>query len=104
MSSFLSPQDADLLRKLRGFYSSCLNEHRLDDRGTVPLLDVVQTLRTLYHGGELQIPSAKSDGDESPDLTATLAYLHSRGQPNGVYLGFTWSDIYVHRNQCFLFL
>jgi endothelin-converting enzyme len=102
--SMSSPQDAELLRKLRGFYSSCLNEHRLDDRGTIPLLNVVETLRTLYRGGELQIPSVGgSDGDKSTDLTATLAYLHSRGQLSGVSLGI-WSDIYAHRNQCLVLL
>lgn len=78
MPSSRLPQDAELLRKLRGFYSSCLNEHALEDRGAVPLLDFVQTIKTLYRGGELQISSA-TDLGKSTDLTAALAYLHSRG-------------------------
>jgi hypothetical protein len=92
MSSSPSSQDAELLLKLRDFYSSCLNENRLEDRGAVPLLDFLQTMKTLYRGGELTIPSAK--GSESTDLTAALAYLHSRGQSNAVYLLLVrWSNL-----------
>jgi endothelin-converting enzyme len=88
MSSFTSSKDAELLRKLREFYSSCLDEHRLEDRGGVPLLDFVQTMKTLYRGGQ---PSAKGS-EQSTDLTAALAYAHSRGQFNPGYLLVFWSN------------
>jgi len=74
MSSSKSSQDTKLLLKLRDFYSSCLNENRLEDRGAVPLLGFVQTIRTLYRSG----PSAMAS-HKSTDLTAALSYLHSRG-------------------------
>jgi endothelin-converting enzyme len=90
--SFTSSQDAELLRKLRQFYSSCLDERRLDDRGAVPLLDFVQTLKTLYRGGERQIPSAKGL-DKSTDLTAALAYVHSRGKFNAGFLLIRRSNV-----------
>ena len=79
MSSSTSSQDAELILKLRDFYSSCLNENRLEDRGTVPLLSFVQTMKTLYHGGLSAMASEKST-----DLTAALSYLHSRGRFNAV--------------------
>ena len=88
ITSVTPSQDAGLLRKLRDFYSSCLNEHRLEDRGAVPLLDFIQTLRTIYRGGDMQIPSTK-DSDDPTDITAALAYLHSRGYFNSATRRFT---------------
>jgi len=92
-SSMHSSQDADLLRKLRRFYSSCLNEQGLEDRGAIPLLNFVQTMKTLYHGGELQISAHRSDDDGLTDLTAALAYVHSRGQFNTVYSLTSWINV-----------
>lgn len=73
--------DAVLLTKLRNFYTSCLNETRLDEVGSEPLVHLVSTVRKLYTGNSTGISSvAKPDDKKKRDgLTAALAFLHSRG-------------------------
>jgi endothelin-converting enzyme len=81
-SSFVTSYDEQLLQKLRAFYSSCLNEDRLDQLGTEPLVRFVKTLQKLFRGEGLEV-SAKPDGndDKLRGLTAAIAFLHSRGEP-----------------------
>ncbi|KAG6820570.1 hypothetical protein H0H93_015090 [Arthromyces matolae] len=66
--------DQNILRKLRDFYASCVNEDHLDQLGDAPLLDFVQTLREKFHGKRESL-----DGKESFDLTSALAFIHSQG-------------------------
>jgi endothelin-converting enzyme len=74
--------DDQLLTKLRDFYSSCLDENRLDEIGTAPLLHLVQTVRKLYNENTTSIFSSdETDGDKVQGLTAAVAFLHSRGIP-----------------------
>ncbi|KAJ3533585.1 hypothetical protein NM688_g7264 [Phlebia brevispora] len=84
------PYDALVLQKLRGLYTSCMNEELLDARGAEPLLNVVQTVRKLYDGETTTVDGASldlntssaTDDDKSKErkrLTAAIAYLHSRG-------------------------
>ncbi|KAF8078094.1 hypothetical protein FPV67DRAFT_33082 [Lyophyllum atratum] len=76
-ASFKSTHDNEILQKLRNFYTSCVNEDTLDDIGTAPLLQFVQTLRTIYRKDTLDLDV--EDQKDSADLTAALAYLHSQG-------------------------
>ncbi|KAJ6606496.1 Metalloprotease [Mycena vulgaris] len=76
-SSFTTSYDEQLLQKLRGFYSSCLNEDRLDQVGTEPLIHFVKTLQKLFRGKGLEV-TAEPSGEMS-GLTAAMAFLHSRG-------------------------
>lgn len=76
-----SDKDAEILKKLRDFYSSCLSEDILDDIKETPLLHLVRTIRRLYREEDTEITadsfeklSVKSNG-----LTAALAFLHSQG-------------------------
>jgi endothelin-converting enzyme len=54
-----------------------MDEERLDALGVEPLLHFVQIIRELYRG-------ESDDEDQKPlrtnDLTAALAFLHSRGK------------------------
>lgn len=80
--SFLD-YDAAILRKLRDFYSSCLNEDRLDEIGVLPLLKFVQTLKKIYRNDLDDVNGSSVDSiddKKSTDLTAALAYLHSQGR------------------------
>ncbi|KAJ7702313.1 Metalloprotease [Mycena rosella] len=81
-SSFTTSDDEQLLKKLRGFYSSCLNENRLDEVGTEPLIRFVKTLQQLFRGEKLEVTADASAKDETlglKGLTAATAFLHSRG-------------------------
>ncbi|KAF5370302.1 hypothetical protein D9758_006925 [Tetrapyrgos nigripes] len=79
-SSFKTSYDEQILGKLRGFYNSCLNETRLDERGQEPLAEFVQTLRKLYRGERLSVSSTPEEQkEEGRRLTEALAFLHSRG-------------------------
>ncbi|KAG8715265.1 hypothetical protein FRC11_004997 [Ceratobasidium sp. 423] len=85
--------DAVTLTKLKGLYESCVNEPLLDKIGTRPLLEVVQTVKSLLDE-DLKSPIYKGPGrkysvpappkEEEPrkvsveGLTAAVAYLHSR--------------------------
>ncbi|KAF8184897.1 hypothetical protein K438DRAFT_1837058 [Mycena galopus ATCC 62051] len=77
-SSFTTSYDEILLQKLRSFYSSCLNENRLDEIGTEPLIHFVKTLQRLFRGKGLGIEDEKTVLTVK-GLTAALAFLHSRG-------------------------
>ncbi|KAF8894469.1 hypothetical protein BD779DRAFT_1467099 [Infundibulicybe gibba] len=77
-STLLSSQDKEILSKLQNLYSSCLNQDRLDEIGTIPLKHLVQTLRKLYRGEDTDI-SLSEEAKKSEGLTAALAFLHSRG-------------------------
>ncbi|KAJ3510592.1 hypothetical protein NLJ89_g4586 [Agrocybe chaxingu] len=57
--------DDQILTKLRDFYTSCLDERRLDDIGTTPLLHLVRTVRKLYKIGALF--SFEVEGDVGVD-------------------------------------
>ncbi|KAJ7090282.1 hypothetical protein B0H15DRAFT_948792 [Mycena belliarum] len=79
-SSFTTSSDEQLLQKLRGFYSSCLNENRLDEVGTEPLIRFVKALQGLLRGeGREVTPKTGANGEQHKGLTAALAFLHSRG-------------------------
>ncbi|CUA72481.1 hypothetical protein RSOLAG22IIIB_01151 [Rhizoctonia solani] len=86
--------DAITLTKLKGLYESCVNEPLLDKIGTRPLLEVVQTVKSLLEkdlkspiykgpGRKYSVPTS-SEEEEEPrkvtveGLTAAVAYLHSR--------------------------
>lgn len=73
--------DAYLLAKLRDFYTSCLDEKRLDEIGSAPLLHFVNTVRKLYKGNSTDIFNKEKSDDEKKrnGLTAAVAFLHSRG-------------------------
>ncbi|KAF5386857.1 hypothetical protein D9615_001643 [Tricholomella constricta] len=79
-TTWTSAHDTEILRKLRDFYTSCVNEDVLNDIGTTPLLHFVQTLRSIYRGDASDADSADTDDQEKTDLTGSLAYLHSQGQ------------------------
>ncbi|KAF7295323.1 Endothelin-converting enzyme 1 [Mycena indigotica] len=79
-SSFTTSADEQLLHKLRSFYNSCLNENRLDEIGTEPLLRFVKTVKKLFRGEGFEISETSSEDDLS-GLTPALAFLHSRGVP-----------------------
>ncbi|KAJ6608579.1 hypothetical protein B0H10DRAFT_2166528 [Mycena sp. CBHHK59/15] len=80
-SSFSTSYDEQLLHKLRVFYSSCLNENRLDEIGTEPLIHFVNTLKNLFRGKGLEVASGpkRKDDEILGGLTAAVAFLHSRG-------------------------
>ncbi|KAJ7871420.1 hypothetical protein B0H14DRAFT_2724026 [Mycena olivaceomarginata] len=80
-SSFTTSHDEVLLQKLRGFYSSCLKENRLDELGTEPLIHFVKTVQRLFRGTGPEITAEKDEksGLTVKGLTAALAFLHSRG-------------------------
>src|ERR1700722_5759389 len=70
--------DDQILHKLRGLYSSCMDENTLDVLGESPLLHFVRTIRKLY--GEDSADVANDDGERKKNgLTAAVAFLHSRG-------------------------
>lgn len=74
--------DHQILSKLRGLYSSCMDEDKLNEIGTQPLARVTSTIRNLFNGETTVVHSASSDKHEKvyrERLTATVAYLHSRG-------------------------
>jgi endothelin-converting enzyme len=74
--------DEQILKKLRGLYSSCMNEDKLDQLGEEPLFKFVQTLRDLFRGESTEISVAEDDDEDEKKrkgLTAALAFLHSRG-------------------------
>lgn len=81
--------DRKTLGKVKDLYDECLNEDKLDEIGTAPLMDVVRVVRALYNGStsidpQLYMPTpngqTRLSGSANGGLTATLAYLHSRGK------------------------
>ena len=81
--SHMSTADDEILRKLRGLYSSCMDEKILDSVGTEPLLRLVRIVRRLYRGESTDISGILKNGEGKKEnkhgLTAALAFLHSRG-------------------------
>jgi endothelin-converting enzyme len=71
--------DDEILLKLRNFYASCLDERKLDEIGTEPLLRVAKTIRRLYEGNDADISSSHGISDKVKGLTAVVAFLHSKG-------------------------
>ena len=78
--------DEELLKKLRGFYTSCMNEDLLNARGVDPLIRIIQNVKKLFDGKPSILGSDRdnsnvlSEKKERDGLTAAVAYLHSRGK------------------------
>ncbi|KAH9951953.1 Metalloprotease [Amylocystis lapponica] len=77
----LDSYDAQLQKKLRGLYSSCMNEDLLNDLGTEPLAKVTRNVRSLFQGETTIVDdlTARKRGEKNTNLTAAISYLHSRG-------------------------
>lgn len=73
-TSFVTSDDDQLLTKLGGFYSSCMNESRLDERGHEPLMVVINNIRQLFKGRK------EPEENKFKGLAAALAYMHSQGK------------------------
>ncbi|KAI0807426.1 Metalloprotease [Fomes fomentarius] len=79
-SLMADPYDELLLKKLRGLYQSCMDEDALNEIGEAPLKDVVKKIRELFRGKTTVVDAEKTDSEKRRErLTATVAYLHSRG-------------------------
>ncbi|KAI0748278.1 Metalloprotease [Daedaleopsis nitida] len=80
-SSLMGNQyDELLLKKVRGLYQSCMDENNLDGIGDAPLQDMVKKIRELFRGKTTVVDAQKTDEEKERErLTATVAYLHSRG-------------------------
>lgn len=76
ISSLKESADQQLLGKLRNLYYSCMDEDTLDQLGESPLKDFVAHVKKLYRG---ESTASSSDDKDREGLTATLAFLHSRG-------------------------
>ncbi len=75
------PYDEVLLKKLRGLYDSCMDEDHLDDLGEAPLRDMANKIRELFRGKTTVVDAERTASEKERDrLTATVAYLHSRGK------------------------
>ncbi|KAI0720938.1 metalloprotease [Cerioporus squamosus] len=74
-----NPYDEALLKKLRGLYDSCMDEDHLDDLGEAPLKDMANKIRELFRGKTTVVDAESKSEKERDRLTATVAYLHSRG-------------------------
>lgn len=61
-----------LLKKLRDFYSSCMDISKINELGHEPLLGIVQQIRKL-------LPSDSPSTTRAYRLAAALAYMHSIG-------------------------
>jgi endothelin-converting enzyme len=79
MTSLTTSYDKQLLTKLRGFYSSCVNETKLDERSHNPLLAVINNIRQTFRGNEIVIKEEDGENVKFKGLTAAVAYMHSRG-------------------------
>ena len=76
----VNPYDEVLLKKLRGLYQSCMDEDRLNELGDAPLKHMVQKIRELFRGKTTVVDALDAAPEERARLTATVAYLHSRGE------------------------
>lgn len=77
------PYDEALLKKLRGLYQSCMDEDHLNDLGEAPLKEMAQKIQELFRGKTTVVDSLAQEPSaeqERARLTATVAYLHSRGK------------------------
>jgi endothelin-converting enzyme len=79
IASLREPADQQLLVKLRNLYYSCMDESTLDQLGEGPLKDFVARVKKLYRGESTGIADMNDDDKEREGLTASLAFLHSRG-------------------------
>lgn len=79
IASLKESADQRLLVKLRNLYYSCMDESTLDQLGEGPLKDFVAQVKKLYRGESTGIADSDGDDKERERLTATLAFLHSRG-------------------------
>ncbi|KAJ3726361.1 hypothetical protein DFJ43DRAFT_1195956 [Lentinula guzmanii] len=77
-SSFITSYDDQILAKLRGFYTSCMNESYLDERGHEPLMVVVNNIRQMFRGKQVVIRE-ENERNKFEGMTNALAYMHSRG-------------------------
>ena len=75
----MEPADQQLLDKLRNLYYSCMDESTLDQLGEGPLKDFVANVKKLYRGESTGIAGMNDDDKEREGLTASLAFLHSKG-------------------------
>ena len=76
-----NPYDEQLLKKLRGLYDSCIDEDYLNEVGEEPLRRITDKIRELFHGKTTVVNGLKSTSEKEKErLTATVAYLHSRGE------------------------
>lgn len=83
-SQIEDPNDTLVLEKLRGLYSSCMNEEIINGRGSDPLLRIVHAVRSLYNGKTTIIHGVAQDVKDEYEkkrkgLTAAIAYLQSKG-------------------------
>ena len=86
------PYDTAILKKLRGFYASCMDEDLLDARGTDPLLHIVRNVRRLFEGeGSAQDDKQK----QRKGLTAAVAYLHTKGLYHSLTHRYHYSRIFM---------
>lgn len=79
ISSLKESADQQLLVKLRNLYYSCMDEDTLDQLGEGPLKDFVAHVKKIYRGESTGIPETNDDDKQRERLTASLAFLHSRG-------------------------
>lgn len=69
--------DEQILGKLRGLYTSCMDEDLLNEIGTDPLIQFARTVKKLFKGKH---SSEDSENEKRrKGLTAALAFVHSRG-------------------------
>lgn len=72
--------DDAIHKKLRGLYTSCMDEDHLNSLGDEPLKKVVDTIKKLYEGNDTIVDASV----DAKGLTAALAYVHSLGKPSQV--------------------
>ena len=105
-SNIESPSyDDQTKKKIQDLYVGCMNEDLLNKRGQEPILDVVNTIRTLYRSETWKDRSNEAEdqatfsGREAVSqadgygLTTAIAYLHSRGM--SPYLEWTEYSMFV---------
>jgi len=56
-----------------------MDEDTLDQLGEGPLKDLVAHVKKLYRGESTGTPETNDDDKQRERLTASLAFLHSRG-------------------------
>jgi len=76
------PVDQRNLAKLQGLYSSCMDEDRINEVGSKPLHDEIQTVLDLFPASE----SDKTSEQTKTSLSKTLAYLNTMGIPSFLIL------------------
>ena len=75
------PYDEILIKKIRTLYQSCMDEDGLNEIGEAPLKDVARKIRELFRGKTTIVDAEETDSEKDRvRLTATVAYLHSRGK------------------------